>query len=503
MAATLPAASNGDRRNICNTVANNQEHSAAETGLAAQPAGETALLITPQAFDESTLPSQAMGGCRRLFSIDQTPLSATMTLRAVGIDAMRATRWLPGRSRSGRTVFSLMRGLIITAIASLGLCGAQAQELLMNTDEDFWKVSYQVITHPERYATLISRRGQVVIKTQANTDYFGSQLFEGDAIITGADASVAMQFGDGTRVVIEPNSTLQIANIGGDVRSGETDTVLRLLRGRVESHVPPGTLQRYRVATLAGAATTEQGRYRVAVSADFSAQLTEVLSGTVALAGAGRVQDLTKNFGARTDIGRPPGAPLPLPTPPDLTALPTDALAFTPLPLAWNTAQTPDGYRVQLAADAQFSDLVYDAVLHEPKVIWPGLPTGNYFVRVRSRAANDLEGVDAMQVVNVVTPGDDPVPVVPVDIAKAAHLPLWLSGSAGSAPPYRLQVARAPLYGETLIGVPNVAAYADLGNKFPSASYYRRIAAADHDGLIDPLSTLWRVDVGEEQIVTK
>src|SRR3569623_1681256 len=109
MAATLPAASNGDRRNICNTVANNQEHSAAETGLAAQPAGETALLITPQAFDESTIPSQAMGGCRRLFSFDQTPLSATMTFRAVGIDAMRATRWLPGRSRSVRTVFSVLR----------------------------------------------------------------------------------------------------------------------------------------------------------------------------------------------------------------------------------------------------------------------------------------------------------------------------------------------------------------------------------------------------------
>lgn len=396
-----------------------------------------------------------------------------------------------------------MRGLVMAAIASLGLCAAQAQELLMNTDEDFWKVSYQVITHPERYATLISRRGQVTIKTQANTDYFGSQLFEGDAIITDVDASVAMQFADGTRVVIEPNSTLQIANIGGDVRSGETDTVLRLLRGRVESHVPPGTWQRYRVATLAGAATTEQGRYRVAVSADFSAQLTEVLSGTVALAGAGRVQDLTTNFGARTDIGRPPGAPLPLPTPPDLAALPTNALAFTPLPLAWNTTQTSGGYRAQLAADTQFSDLAYDAVLHEPKVIWPGLPTGNYFVRVRSRAANELEGVDAMQVVNVVTPWDVPAPALPADIAKAARLPLWLGGSAVSAPRYRLQVARDPLLGETLTDVPNVAAYVDLGNKFPGASYYWRIAASNHDGLIDAFSTPWRVDVGEGQIVTK
>src|SRR3569623_1113740 len=440
------------------------------------------------------LPSQAMGGCRRLFSIDRTPLPTTMTLHAVGIGVMQATLRLLGRSRSRRPAFSLMRGLITTAIASLGLCAAQAQELLMNTDEDLKKVSKQVITHPERYATLISRRGQVTIKTQANTDYFGSQLFEGDAIITGADASVAIQFADGARVVIEPNSTLQIASIGGDISSGDTDTVLRLLRGRLESHVPPGAWQRYRVATLAGAATTEQGRYRVAVAADFSAQLTEVLSGTVALAGAGRVQDLATNFGARTDIGRAPGAPLPLPTPPNLAALPTDALAFTPLPLAWNTAQTPDGYRVQLAADTQFSDLIYDAVLHEPKVIWPGLPTGNYFVRDRSRAANDLEGVDAMQVVNVVMPGDAPVPAVPVDIAKAARLTLWLSGSAMSAPPYRLQVAREPLYGETLIGMPNVAAYADLGYKFPSASYY---------GRIDPLSTLWRVDVGEGQIVTK
>jgi len=48
MAAACPLHRNGDRRNICNTVANNQEHSAAETGLAARPAGETALLITPQ-----------------------------------------------------------------------------------------------------------------------------------------------------------------------------------------------------------------------------------------------------------------------------------------------------------------------------------------------------------------------------------------------------------------------------------------------------------------------
>src|SRR3569623_2102462 len=274
------------------------------------------------------LPSQAMGGCRRLFSIDRTPLPTTMTLHAVGIGVMQATLRLLGRSRSRRPAFSLMRGLITTAIASLGLCAAQAQELLMNTDEDFWKVSYQVITHPERYATLISRRGQVTIKTQANTDYFGSQLFEGDAIITGADASVAIQFADGARVVIEPNSTLQIASIGGDISSGDTDTVLRLLRGRLESHVPPGAWQRYRVATLAGAATTEQGRYRVAVAADFSARLTEVLSGTVALAGAGRVQDLTTNFGARTDIGRAPGAPLPLPTPPTLAALPPPAINF-------------------------------------------------------------------------------------------------------------------------------------------------------------------------------
>lgn len=354
------------------------------------------------------------------------------------------------------------------------------------------------------HARVIWKQGAVELLTPTNSPRRGTRLFPGDAAVTGPDASLAVEFPDGTRLVLEPNSTLIFEVIGSIDPRENMDSVLRLVRGRLENQIAPQVHRHgYHIITMAALTTAYRGRYRLATSGDHIATLSEVLNGTLVVNSVGAIAEVAAGHGTRTEIGRAPEPPRPLPSPPDLTGLPWHVLAAEPLPLRWTAAKAAT-YHAQLASDSAFTNLVRDAAVDDARVTWSGLPSGNYFVRVRVRDASGIEGLDATHRFRVTPPLHPPRPVAPGENAQMARLPLWFTWAImpGSSK-YRLQVAADPDFNQTLVDIPSVTSYVNLGDDMPSGTYYWRIAAVDRGGLTGTFSTPRRFEVGGPKLVQR
>src|SRR3569832_981277 len=351
------------------------------------------------------------------------------------------------------------------------------------------------------HAQVIWQRGTIKLRTAGDSVRDGDRQYAGDAISTGDDSSLALQFADTSRLVLGPRSTLVLEAIAGDGHTASKfATVLRLARGRLEHHIAEGREQPYYIITLAAMATVYGGHYRIATSSDHIAMLSEVVEGTITVNSVGSLRDVDAGFGTRTAIGRTPATPRPLLPAPELAGLPRHALATRPVSLNWNPSAKDRAYHVQVATDPGFTHLVQDRISHEAQLVAPALPPGDYYLRVRLRGDAGMEGHDTVHRKHKKEPVRAPLPVAPSDDAKMARLPLWLTWSATPATPnYPLQVAEDASFTRNLIDIPRVvASYYDLGNQFPKGVYYWRIAAIGRGGLTGTYSAPRRFEVGEE-----
>ena len=67
----------------------------------------------------------------------------------------------------------------------------------------------------------------------------GQFLESGDSVQTGPDSNVTLEFGDGSRALVQADSQLTLESLRSRGRTRVMDTVLSLLQGRVENRVIP------------------------------------------------------------------------------------------------------------------------------------------------------------------------------------------------------------------------------------------------------------------------
>lgn len=214
---------------------------------------------------------------------------------------------------------------------------------------------------------------------------------ENSVITTQANGFVTLIAPFGGQISMPSNSSARLLKARRYKLGGILDVDFKVLRGRGSATSPTLKGQSsLRMRTNVAVTAVRGTGFRMAHDDAVNASLTEVVEGEVGVTAGGEERATAQGFGvplSETGIG-PTEALLPAPEIIDPTNIQTnEELAFELVPLAGAS-----GYRVQVAKDADFLNVVSEAVVDGTAVTMEGLKDGRYNVRARGISATGLEG---------------------------------------------------------------------------------------------------------------
>ena len=330
-------------------------------------------------------------------------------------------------------------------------------------------------------ATVLQARGGQPVDVNK-----GMELRIGDRLLTGPDASATVEFGDGSRMLIEPESEVYFDLLRAYGASGFVDTRVRLRNGRTEHKVTPRSgpdSPRYEIFTPAATTAVRGTNYRIGTFEAGESVATEVLDGRVGVTAAEKRQLVKEGFGVVTQKGLPPAKPARLLGAPNLQDL---QIEFERLPLRMELPEIKDAsvYRVQIADTERFDALRYDALVDNPYVRGVDLPDGTYVLRMRGVDDSGLEGLDGYHKFVVDARPEPPVLLEPPEgalISRDSWVLEWAEPE--EAVSYHLQVAASPAFTSLLIEVEDIQENRFvLSEGLEPGIYHWRIATLDQSG---------------------
>lgn len=317
----------------------------------------------------------------------------------------------------------------------------------------------------------------------------GMTLNYGARLSTDANASLTLQFADGSRVLMQDNSQLDLDRMSAYGHTGMVDTRLRLQHGRVSSAVTPmtGVAAHFSVETPSTISSVRGTHFRVAAETDQSQ--TEVLTGRVDVAGEHAHVLVQKGKGVAVASGTQPAQAQPLLPAPTLhcPALPVSQLPYS---FAWVALDGAKSYRVQVAANDRFEALLLDQVTDSPQVNLPDTPDGDYAVRVHGIDSSRLEGQDSMCTLHISGHPQPPLVMEPLPGNKVRdERPRFQWTQNLQAASYMWQLANDAQFTQLLANEPQLSGDSVRApQRLPYGRYYWRIASRDNSGKLGPFS---------------
>ena len=348
-------------------------------------------------------------------------------------------------------------------------------------------------TQPAK-ARVIAVQGQATASTDANGSPAmvtkGMELGIGALLHTGKDASLSLEFADGSRLLLQANSELRLDHMSRYGKSGMVDTRLRLQRGRITNTIKPtsGTSPGFIVDTPNASSAVRGTKFRMDAGTDSTK--TEVVEGSVAVNASRTTALIRKGYGTVVAAGQTAAirAVLLLP-PPDLSGVPPKVNGKQAR-LQWPIVEGARHYRVELSSSELFETLLADIESAEAGTTLPVLEDGNYFLRVRAINAQGLEGHDASASFVVEVLPEPPFAIAPAnDSTVRDPQPEFRWAAATDASAYRLEFADNPAFDRA------TAMRVTAGNNATRAThpmapgqYYWRIASDAASGRQGPYS---------------
>lgn len=316
----------------------------------------------------------------------------------------------------------------------------------------------------------------------------GDTLSGQSRITTGQQGFVTIELIDGSRLMLQPDSRLQIEELARYRNTQLPETKLRLESGRVESVITKSAAPRpkYRINTPTAAIGVRGTSFRV--GADESASRTEVTEGKVGVQGGNAATtDLPQGYGIVAGAGGKLSEPTELLPEPDVAGLPVlherPIVRFTLPPLA--KAQS---YRFQVGMDDAMRELLADQVAGKPEAKFGHLPDGEYTLRVRGIDAKGLEGRDADFRFKLKARPEPPFATAPIGNAKLRAESVILSWTTNpEAVRYRIQVADNTAFNHPVADIDGVEGNTIMpAKKLPPGDYFWRARSIRANGDLGP-----------------
>ena len=316
----------------------------------------------------------------------------------------------------------------------------------------------------------------------------GMFLWAKDEIHTGVGGNVTLQFADGSKVLLQQESTLAIESLMKYGQTGMADTRLHLKKGKTDNKVKPkvGPGSRFEIRTPSALATVRGTMYRVA--ADQDQMQTEVSRGEVNVENSRAKQRVPAPYGTLVKKSQKPLKPVLLLPAPDLSALP-DVLEEAPFMLRFPEIKGAVAYRLQIATDQDFNILLADNIADKPRIPVPELADGDYVLRLRGIDNKGLEGINAL---HPCTLNARPLPPIRIEPREGALVTDPRPGFLWSAPKlarsYFFQLAdndrfETPLINRQKYKKTTLQPDSDLA----PGIYYWRVAGRDDSVELGPL----------------
>lgn len=305
-------------------------------------------------------------------------------------------------------------------------------------------------------------------------------LPEGTRLQTGSDGFISIRLHDGSTVRVQADTDLHLTRLRKHARPGNAQSVIELQRGAIEPSVPAASDRSRRLDIRTPSATASVRGTRFSVGATAGARtLTAVTEGTVAVQGSADTAILVPHgqglaVAANGQAGSP-HALLPAPDPTQWPASVHDAdflrLHLSPVPGA-------SAYEVQLAHDADLTQVLRAATSRSADATLPAVEDGHYQLMVR---AIDADGLPGQRTVRPLSVKAHPIPPLYASPAAGATLAagvlrLICTGVA-EAEHYRLQLASGANFDQPLLDVSTDGACEATTPALPPGQYQWRVAS--------------------------
>jgi hypothetical protein len=225
----------------------------------------------------------------------------------------------------------------------------------------------------------------------------GQSLSEGARFVTGPASSLSLALTDGSVVTLPSNSALRIARLRKLMITDSIDYELALDSGGVRSRVSPfrNRDDRFRLRNPIAVSAVRGTDFRTHYDAKLGQARAELIEGglAVSIAASAAETRLAAEFGAV--IGQAGGITVEKLLPPP-TLVAGGGRQRAPM-LGFTVGAMPQAqaYRLQIARDSGFVDVVDDLTSAAPDFTAAALPNGNYFARFTAIAGSGLEGMPA------------------------------------------------------------------------------------------------------------
>ena len=318
----------------------------------------------------------------------------------------------------------------------------------------------------------------------------GRLLGENDTISTGPDGFATLELDDGSYVSLVPNTRIVLASLRKMALTGIEDHVIELQKGEVSNEVThakqPG--DRFEVRTPSIVAGVRGTRFRVNEMSAMTA--VEVLDGTVAVGTSAQTEpgnaeqpSVPSQFvgagqGSATPAGGAVGAPKALLTAPTLVdpGKVQDGKTVT-----FNVAPAPgaDGYRIQIARDADLLDLIRDSRAAAPRASFDDVPDGTYFVRISAIDAHGLEGLPRVYAFERRT--NELSASATAHAGSHAYRFSWRASRADAKTRYRLVLSRYADLHDPVVDAVDLTDDSLVVSDLPPGDYYWRVVSEQYD----------------------
>lgn len=338
-------------------------------------------------------------------------------------------------------------------------------------------------------AKVVAVRGDAQSQTSAGRAApvtAGMSLGSGAVVKTSPEATLSLQFADGSRLLLLGDSELLLERLTRLGRSGIADTRLRLQRGRIGNDVRHlrGPAANFIVDTPSASSAVRGTRFRVEANA--AGTQTEVLEGRVAVSAGARSALVQRGYGTLVALDQASVTPVALLAAPDLSGF-VPAPQVTRAPLSWPAVAGARQYRLQISEHARFDSLQLDVEVDTPGYTLPPLEEGRYYVRVRGIDAQGLEGRDAVAQLQVDGLLQPPYSIAPAASSVVRSNDVSLSWTrAPGATAYDYQVAGAAGFTQPVAHARVNDTTATTLGALPPGDYIWRIRSVDRAGTAGP-----------------
>lgn len=262
------------------------------------------------------------------------------------------------------------------------------------------QIPYSVLKFRNENANVAAFRGIVRVAglgPSAREPVLNETISEGVGLATGPDSSLSLSTSDGSVVTMPSNSAMRIVKLRRILLNGSIDIEYALDQGGVRTIVRPARTpdDRYRVRTPSAVSAVRGTDFRNRYDPEQNRSFAELIEGGLQVdTSAGENAALKPGFGAAIS---PQGLATEALLPPPAIKAGQGTQREEQVEFALDPVANATGYRLLVARDSGFIDIVAEARSESPSLALAALENGNYFVKFTAFSQAGLEGLPAQQ----------------------------------------------------------------------------------------------------------